>query len=379
MMTREPGIESKTKRYRRAKTRLWLANLALSFAFLFLLVASGLSSYLGDLSMSLSGNYYVSFALYLTFLAAIFYILFFPLRAYEGFMLEHKFSLSTQTFSAWIRRDLKASALSFLFGLVLFECIYFFLRNFPETWWVFAATIWVGLSIILAKIFPVLIVPLFFKYRPIEDENLKRRLLSLAQSCQVKVMDIFGLDLSRETKKANAALLGLGRGRRIVLSDTLISRYSPEEIEVVLAHELGHFRLLHIWKHLLFGAICGYFVFYAAGITLRKLITFFGFLDISSMAAFPLFLLVLLSASFILLPFQNSFSRLLERQADRFALRVTGLKDSFISMMEKLAQQNLSDPNPSLLEEIFLYDHPPVSKRIRQAEQFSLISDLETK
>jgi STE24 endopeptidase len=176
--------------------------------------------------------------------------------------------------------------------------------------------------------------------------------------------------MSKETKKANAALVGLGKTRRIIIGDTLLDNFTYDEIEVVLAHELGHHKKKHIWKFLVFGTFITFVGLYFADMVMKNYLRYFGFNDISDIGAFPLLCLLVLVFSILAMPLQNGFSRYLERRADMFALKTTGKPRAFISTMTKLAEQNLSDTTPNKLIEILMYNHPPIAKRIKMAERF---------
>ncbi|MFH1752996.1 MAG: M48 family metalloprotease, partial [Candidatus Omnitrophota bacterium] len=230
--------------------------------------------------------------------------------------------------------------------------------------------VWIFITIVITKIAPVIIIPLFFKFEPLGDAALKERLIKLARSCGINILDVFKLKLSAKTKKANAALVGLGRTRRVLLGDTLLENYTKDEIEVVMAHELAHHKLLHIFKLILFGGLGTIIVFYLVYLTSGMIANTIGLVSISDIAGFPSVIFSISLFSVILLPAQNAFSRRLEVSADLFALKATGLPEAFISCMNKLAGQNLSDPSPSRFIEFALYDHPPISKRVKMAQDF---------
>lgn len=214
------------------------------------------------------------------------------------------------------------------------------------------------------------ILPLFYKYKPLEQGILRQRIFSLLERYKVRLKDIYVLDFSKKTVKANAFVAGLGRTKQIFLSDTLVNEFSPQEIEVVLAHEMGHYLNRDMLKLVLSSLCSSLLSFFIAAVVLEKLIVQAGFKGISDIAGLPLLLMVLLSIGLILLPLQNGYSRILERKADHFSLKATGMPQAFISMMKRLGNKNFSDFSPSRVIEIFLYDHPPISKRIRMAEGY---------
>ena len=228
---------------------------------------------------------------------------------------------------------------------------------------------WLLLTIVLGKITPVLIIPLFYKCRPLANPGLKEKLLRLGKTCGIGIEQVFEIRLSKDTQKANAAVAGLGKGRRILLGDTLLENYSDEEIEAIFAHELGHIRLLHIWKILGVGAVISLASFYLTFLLFKAGSDFLGYNEIYDIGVFPLLALILMILGLILTPMQNGYLRHLEKQADIFALGRIQNRQSFVSAITKLATQNLSDPSPGRLAEILLHTHPPVSKRLRYARE----------
>jgi len=331
------------------------------------MLLSGASLFLKNLVTGWSRNLYLQVGLYLAIFAGIYYLLFLGLDFYDGFLLEHKYLLSNQTVLGWLKKSIKKGLLSLLMLLATAEALYFFLRHFPNHWWLLTTAAWLLLTIVLGKITPVLIIPLFYKCSPLANRELKERLLGLCKNCGVGVEQVFEVRLSKDTQKANAAVAGLGKGRRILLGDTLLKNYSDEEIEAIFAHELGHVRLFHTWKILGFGAAISLAIFYLTYLLFKRSLSFFGFDQIYDIAAFALLALILMLMRLLFMPIQNGFLRHLEKQADIFAIEHIESPQSFASVMTKLANQNLSDPSPSRWEELLLYDHPPISKRLRYA------------
>jgi len=358
---------TRAKRYSRRKTRLTIIQLLLTVIFLITMLLSGASVFLKNLVAGWSQNFYPQLAFYLTLFSGIYYLLFVGLDFYGGFLLEHKFSLSNQTAFSWLKKSIKKGLLSLLILLIVGQTVYFFLRHFPNHWWLLATAAWLLLTTVLAKIAPILIIPLFYKCSPLAKGELKERLLKLGKNCGVGIREVFEVQLSRDTRKANAAVAGLGKGRRILLGDTLSKNYSDEQIEAIFAHELGHVRLFHTWKILGFGAAVSLTSFYVTFLLFEAGVSLLAFNEIYDIAAFPLLALILMAVGLILMPIQQGYLRHLEKQADMFAINHIHNNQSFVSAMTKLASQNLSDPSPSKWEELLLYDHPPISKRLRYA------------
>lgn len=357
-------ISTKARQYSRIKTQLLIIQLLLTAAFLVIFLVSGGSLLLRNLIAGWSGNFYLQVGLYLVAFSGIYYLLFVGLDFYSGFLLEHKFSLSNQPLFGWLKKSIKKGVLSLLLLLVAGEVLYFLLRCFPNYWWLLTTAVWMLFVIVLGKIVPVLIIPLFYKCTPLANEGLKEKLIGLCKKCGVGIKQVFEIRLSKETKKANAAVAGMGKGRRILLSDTLLESFSEDEVEAVLAHELGHVQMLHIWKILAFGTVVALISFFLSYLFFARAMAALGFDDISDIAGFPLLAIVLMILGFAFMPIQNGYLRHLEKRADIFAAQHIASPKSFVSAMKKLAEQNLADPNPEKWEEILFYDHPPISKRL---------------
>lgn len=355
---------TQAKQYSRRKTRLTIVQLFLTALFLIIVLFSGASSILKGLVTNWSKNYYIQVGLYLVVFGGIYHLLFLWLDFYGGFLLEHKFLLSNETVLGWLKKSIKKGLLSLLIFLPAVEVLYFFLRHFPNYWWLLTTAAWFLLTIVLGKLTPALIIPLFYKCKPIANRELKERLLKLGKNCSVAIKEVFEIRLSKDTKKANAAVAGIGKGRRILLGDTLLENYSDEEIEAVFAHELGHVRLLHTWKILGFGAAISLVSFYLTFLLFKAGVSFLGLDEIYDISAFPLLSLILMVVGLVLMPIQLAHLRHLEKEADIFAIGHIEKPQSFSSAMTKLANQNLIDPSPGRLEELLLHDHPPISKRL---------------
>jgi STE24 endopeptidase len=229
------------------------------------------------------------------------------------------------------------------------------------------------LTVILANLGPVLLMPIFYKFTPLGEEHaeLAQRLLRLAEQAHTHVSGVFQFDMSRRTKAANAALTGLGNTRRIILGDTLLEEFTPDEIETVLAHELGHHVHKDIPVGILLNALTTLAGFYLAGVGLRWGASAFGANGPSDIAAFPVFLVMMGLYGLVTMPLGNAFSRWRERRADEYALQSTHKPEAFASAMARLANQNLADANPEPWVEFLLHSHPALSKRIAMAKRFT--------
>lgn len=350
------------------KNRLFLFNLILNFSFLLLLAGTGWSRSLKIWLLNFREDFFSLNALYFAFFSALAFCVSFPTDLYEGFILEHRFGLSRQSFGAWFKDVLKKAALTFVVSLIVVEAVYFFLSQFPRSWWLWAALFWFFVSVVLAKISPKFILPLFFRPTPLKAGELRDRISIFLDKHKIKLKEIYVLDFSRKTVKANAMVAGLGKTKQIFLSDTLVSEFPCEEVEVVLAHEVGHYIHKDTFRFLAAGLFFSLLAFFAAGAVFDSLLYRFGFSGPSDISGLPLLLCILTVVSLILLPAQNGYAKRLEKGADRFALESTRDPQAFISLMTRLGKKNFSEFSPSKIIEFFLYDHPPLAQRIKMAQ-----------
>lgn len=364
-------LTRKAKLYSSIKYSLTAVDLVYSLILLLAFSASGISVILArQVSHLITARFWV-IAVYFFIVYGAYYLLDFPLNFYRSFILEHKFALSTQKIGGWLKDQFKAGIISYLLGIITIEAFYYILRAYPGIWWLVISLFWIFFSLILAKLAPVIIIPLFFKYKKLSDNILRERIVNLSDKIGVKILDVFEIDFSKKTLKANAAFVGWGKTRRIILADTLKDKYGYEEIEVILAHEFAHYKLGHLLKLISLNAAGTVLSFYLMFKTSGFVLGFFGLPALSDIASFPVIAMYLAVFGIITGPLQNYLSRRMEKNADRMALEVTGLKEAFISMMEKLAQQNLADRSPRPLIKFFFFDHPPVDERIALAKSIT--------
>ncbi len=367
-----PPDSPEAREYNRTKRWLEIGDLAVSFGFLVALLATGWTNSLRDWAVRLGRDHYaLQLFFYVLFLSVLSKMLGFGLDFY-GFRLEHRFNLSNQRLGSWLKDAAKGWVLGLVIGAVLCEIIYGLIRTSPANWWIFAWLIFLGLLIFFAQIAPVVLFPLFYKFVPLQNESLKERLMRLGERAGARVRGVYEWKLSEKTKKANAALTGLGNTRRIILADTLLENYSDDEIEAVLAHELGHHVHGHILKSILVEAVVTLAGFWLANQVLRYAIDQQNMFEhMSDFANLPLLVLVSTGLSVLLMPAFNAYSRYTERQADLYCWKSVASIAPYVSAMEKLNQQNLSESHPSRLVEILFHSHPPISKRIAAAEEWA--------
>ncbi len=291
-----------------------------------------------------------------------------PLTFVSGYWLARRFGLLHQPFERWLLDRLKAAAIGGALVLLAFEILYPLLAHTP-LWWLAATAIFFAGYVLLATVAPIWFLPLFYRLTPLQDAPLRERLLALAARIGIPVVGVWVANQSKKSKTANAALTGIGPTRRVILFDTLIGRFTPDEIECVLAHELGHHVHGDVLRGLLVQGALTLVTFRLADPLLRVSATAWGWSGVADPAGLPWLALVLMGLGVVAAPLGNAFSRWVERQADDFALATTGNVPAFVGAMERLAALNLAERRPNRLKEILLYSHPSIDRRIARAMQ----------
>src|ERR1700730_7752009 len=353
-----PDDSPEARRYNSIQRWLGIADFVLGSAFLVILLITGWTGWLRDLALRRGfQNYTLAVFVYLFFLLLIGKVLGLGLD-YYGFRLERKFQLSTQQFRSWLWDETKGFLVGLVLAAIVVELLYLMIRQSPQHWWIITWALFMVLFIVLAQIAPVVLFPIFYKFEPLDNEDLRRRLILLSEHAGTRVRGVYRWKLSEKSKKANDALTGLGATRRIILADTLLDHYAPEEIEAVLAHELGHHVHRHILKSILVQAAITLFGFWAANWVLHYAVDQHMFEELSDFANLPLLVLVSALLSVLLMPAMHAYSRFNERQADRYAFESIVSVEPFISAMNKLAEQNLAERTPSEWIEVLFHSHP---------------------
>lgn len=359
------------REYNRVRRRHTIADFVVNLLFLVALLATGWNGTLRDWALAAAQqSYSLAVFYYVLMLFAISKVLGFGLD-YYGFRLEHRFQLSNHKLKSWLWDEIKRWLIGLVIATVLVEIVYNVIRVAPFWWWIIVWVIYNSLAIFSAQIAPVVLFPLFYKFKPLENDELTKRLIKLSERAGTRVRGVYEWQLSEKSKKANAALAGLGATRRIILADTLIENFSPDEIEAVLAHELGHHVHKHIIKSMALQAVVSLVGFWVVAQALEYAVNRGVFPLVHDFASVPLLVLLTTVMSFLLMPVMNAYSRMKEREADRYSLSSIADAGPFITSMNKLADQNLAERWPSRLVEIWFHSHPPVAKRIAVAEAWA--------
>jgi len=363
----DPARQQKAREYSKLLRRGSFIKLGIGAILLLVLLFTPASTTLANL---LAFPLPWSVALYLLTLAAGYGVIVAPLSYYYDFVLPHRYGLSKQNSASWLRDRVKASGLELLLGLCLVIIVYWLIGHLPALWWLATALIMFLVSLILSWLTPTFLIPLFFKLKPLEEGELKEKLVNLARRAGVDIAECLTMDLSSKATTANAMLSGWGKSRRIIFSDTLLRGYSWDEIEVTLAHELGH-RLHHDIPRLIgLQAATFLLAFYLTGLALRAGVVLFSLRGISDIAGLPWLILVLAMLVLVLQPALNWYSRRLERAADETALALTDNPQAFVALMTKLTDQNLAEAEPGQWAKLLFYDHPTYNERVKLAHNY---------
>jgi STE24 endopeptidase len=356
--------EARARQYHRRQFTLTLADLALGVGILAWWSGSGAAAHLAASVASRLHSPAVVVAAIAAALGVSQTLVTFPLDVVGGFVLPRRAGLLTQRFGSWLGDRAKALAIGSGLGLLVVEIVYGVLRWSPTRWWLWAGGVLVAGVVVLAAIVPIWLVPLFYRLTPLEDPTLRGRILGLATRMGVRAAEVAVADFSRKGRTANAAVVGLGRTRRILVSDTLLREFPVEEVEVVLAHELGH----HARRHVAQGLVLqGALVLGALWVADRALHTGARALRLAGPAdpaGLPFLALVVTALGLVTTPLVAAWSRRLEREADRVALDVTGTPRAFVAAMERLGRLNLAERRPGRLRELLFATHPSIEARI---------------
>jgi STE24 endopeptidase len=357
------------RRYSRINRFLSLADALLGLEVMLVLLFSNATNTIRDFSFRLGFHNYALALLFYIFIISVIGKLLSLTLDYYSYRLDREYHLSNQNFRQWAWDQVKGFLVSLVISALLAEILYLGIREFPQTWWLVCWAVFMVLFVLFAQIAPVVLFPIFYQFKPLENDTLRDRLTELSTRAGTRVRGVYEWMLSEKSKKANAALTGLGNTRRIILADTLLTNYSDDEIEAVLAHELGHHVHKHIVKSIVMQAGVSFFGFWLLKLVVRYSYQTAGWFDSQyDFANLPLVVLVATGLSLVLLPALNAYSRFNERQADRYAWSNIASIQPFVTAMNKLAEQNLSEKNPPRWVELLFHSHPAVGRRIAAAE-----------
>jgi len=359
----------KAKDYQRPLTFVRILNSVLSLGLLLVIISTHLTV---NVANHLGGNaWYTRLLVSLAFLLVIDSVFDIPFDVWREFGHEKKWGFSTQTGAGFVSDSVKGLVMAFVLFGALMTAVWALIRATPAMWWIYGWLVFLLFTVVIALLAPVVILPLFNKFTPLENEGLVGRLQQLARDAGLKISGVQVMDASKRTRKDNAFFIGLGSTRRVVLYDNILAQ-PDDSIATVVAHELGHWRRRHIVRLLTAGTILSFVLFYVLHVVTSwgAALRWAGVTSLKDPAALPLFLLVLIGGQLALQYVQAWLSRALERQADLEALELTKNADAFTTMMRGLSTKNLSDLAPSAITYLRL-DHPPAAERLEMAKQWA--------
>lgn len=360
-----PMDKDTAKKYNSIKLRITLIEIFVSILFWIIFLATRLNFSFARAAESAFTATLPRFYFFVLLITLLNMLITFPLSLYSGYFLEKKFKLSNHTLLSWFWEQFKGLFVGLLLGLVVLTGFYLILLKFPRFWWFGVWLFFLVFGILLSKIGPILIFPLFYKFKPVENQELVNQLKTFATQWKFQLSGIFQFNLSKTTKKANAAFTGMGKSRRIILGDTLLEKFTIPEIETVFAHEIGHY----IHKHLVKGIVLNSLLSLAGLFVIFKIysdITVTNGLHPYQLPALPYLALLLLLYGLVTGPIGNYVSRKFEYQADHFAVESTRNAEAFQNSLLKLSQLNLADETPNPLVEFLFHSHPSIHHRLEK-------------
>jgi len=341
--------------------------LALS-VFIYLLTDPSIS--LRQWAGSITAYWWAIVGIYGLALMLLMEVLTLPILLFREYFLPRSMGLSRQTIWGWAWDSIKSFFIGIVLTVAVMELLYGLIRYYPRMWWLYASIGIFALMILLAVVAPIVIIPIFFRTAPLKNRILKLKVRYLGRKAGIRIKGIYEFNLGKKTRAANAALTGLGKTRRIMLSDTMVKAFTTSEIGSVIAHEMGHYKAHHLWKGLTMRAALTLLSLFIVDRGLSLLLPNFSFQGAADVANFPLLAIIFGAVELVLLPLTNLVSRRMERTADLFSLSLIGQTRPFISALKKLGRLNLANPDPHPLVEIFFYTHPPIRKRVALARSY---------
>lgn len=360
--------QRQARQYEKERRLLGLLGLLLTSGVLLAFYYSGVSAELANLFRNKPVIW--TFLTYVFVFQTALFAVGFPLSFYSGYIHEHNWNFSNLTVKGWIWEHIKSYLVGLVIFILLLSILFWIMDRFPQQWWWMAGLGMALVSVIFATLFPVLILPIFNKYTPIKDKELTDALEKILSEGGLKSSGFFVEDMSRQTKKENAFLAGIGKTRRVVLGDNLMTNMTVPEIVSIIAHEVGHFKHRHIWKHIVLGTAQQIIVFFLLDLLMRAAFPAFLSSTRANLSLLPVFVLFMGALSgFLFGPLSNLFSRSFERQADLYVLAHIPERETFRTALAGLANRNLANAYPEWWVKILFYSHPPIGERIRTANR----------
>ena len=367
----DPDKRALARRYENVKLILEpIIGTLIPVMFSLFLLFSGASAWIARNLASTTDSYWVTLALYVVIFVSLLQLVESPFALYSGFIVDHRFHLSTQNLKAWVVDELKGLGIELAFAVLAGATLYYLIRTM-SLWWLVAAALFAIFSILLSIFLPYVLMPIFYKMTPLSDSSLKDNLLEMSRKVGAKSVDrVMVADESRKSVRANAFFSGIGKSKAIVLFDTLLSNFTHREVVTVVAHELGHYVNKDIWKEAILSGFLTIPPFFIADYVLRLSAGNLGLVGIADPAGLPIIFVILIGVSFLLQPLSNGISRIMESKADQFALRAADDSEAQSSAEKRLADLSLAVDRPNRLVELVFYTHPSPASRVQLAENW---------
>lgn len=369
-----PRPTEKALRYQRSGNVLWVIGTLWGFLLPALVLFSGLSARIRDFARRVGRKWYFTLVIYGAVITLLFFVLDLPLAWYEGYVREHAYGLSNQTFGKWFGDELKNLAIGILSFALVMWVPYLLLRKSPRRWWLWTALAGIPLIVIVIWLQPLLIEPLFNKFGPMHDKALEQQILAEARRAGIEGGRVYEVNKSVDTKAVNAYVTGFGGSKRIVLWDTILQKLDARELLFVMGHEMGHYVLHHVLMLLALVIalllLALWVVHRTAGWVIARWRDRIGFDRLDDIASYPLLGLIIGVAFFFITPVQLAVSRHLEHEADRFGLELTRDNHHAATAFVKLQSENLATPYHSTLYKLWHDNHPPTGERIEFANSY---------
>lgn len=364
-----PEARARSDAYFEGGYALQLVDTLYTVAIMLFLLQTGLSRRLREWTERRTRHRWLQPALYWPGYLALVTLLGFPLGVYEGFLREHAYGLSNQTFGAWLGDGLKGFLISIVFGAVVVTALYAIARRLPRSWWAWGALATTGFAAFFFLVFPVFVAPLFNTYTRLEDPTIRTPILRMAAANGLAAQDVWVSDASRQSKRISANVSGLFGTERITLNDNLLHRSTPQQVQAVMGHELGHYVLNHGYKFLTSFALLALGLFallrFLLDWALSRWGVRWGIREVADPAGLPLVVLLFTLLSLVRTPVLNTIIRVQEQEADVFGLNAAREPDAFAEVALQLAEYRKLSPGP--VEEFIFFDHPSGRTRIRTA------------
>lgn len=369
-----PAPSEKTLRFYHSGNVLWVMKTLWALVVPALILFTGFSARLRNWARAIGRTWFFIIGVYVALYLVVEYVLDFPLSYYQGFVRQHEYDLSNQSFRQWFGDSLKALMVAVVMGMSFLWVPYLLLKKSPRRWWLYTSFAAVPFLALVMLIQPILIAPLFDDFGPMKDKALETEILRLADRVGIDGGRVFEVNKSEDTEAMNAYVGGLLDTKRIVLWDTLLKKLDREQVLAVMGHEMGHYVLGHIWKLLALLSVLILAALYAVHRSLNFLIRRYqhrlGFTEPSDIASLPLLVLLISVFSLAVQPVAFAYTRQIEREADRFGLEVTRSNHATASALASLQDENLVHPRPGLLYVLWRSWHPPLAERIEFANGY---------